>query len=125
MSEMIRPVTAIAGDMPSGIEAAHRGHAQAVDRLRRLEGEMDQTFRQVHNARQELIERAGVNATVELSEALNCAWDRWLATEVAREMAMTAPTPESLDARHEDEALRIGNAAAERREAEQAAWRTE
>ena len=106
-------VRVIAGDGPTSIEAAHRGHAQAVDRLRSLEGELEQAFAQIHNARQELIARAGVSAIVELSEPLTCAWERWVATQEAKEMAEREPSPESLDARREADAVALGNAARE------------
>ncbi len=90
------------------IEAAHRGHALAVDNLRLLENRLAQAFQRLYDARAELQNRAGVDAIVHLDEPMTCAWDRWLATHEAHAKAVA---PESLDAHREEEALRLANAA--------------
>ena len=88
------------------IEAAHRGHALAVDAVRGLEARLETAFRNLHDARQELIERAGVSAVVDFTEPMGAAWEIWLATHEARRMAADP------DAAQEAEALEIANRAA-------------
>lgn len=93
------------------VEAAHRGHAHAVDRVRELEAALESAFQALHNARQDLKQRAGVDARTDFTEAVTCAWDRWLATEQVRERSEVPGWPLSDEAR-EAEAVRLGNAGA-------------
>lgn len=106
----VRPLAAIAGELPSPVEAVHRAHAHAVDRLRGLELELEAAFLALHIARQEMKERADVDAIVSFTEPMTCAFERWHATYAAREMSTAPEAPESLDARREAEALAVANA---------------
>lgn len=92
------------------IEAAHRRHAQAVDEVRTLEGRLDAAFLRLHEARQALIERAGVSAITSFTEPVTCAFERWLGTHTARERADAPMSVRESDRAREDAALQIANA---------------
>ena len=94
------------------VEAAHRGHAQVVDQARILEQQLDTVFEKLHNARQALIDRAGVSAIVSFSEPMTCAFERWHGIHEARARAKAPGWPEETQEQQENDALRIANAAA-------------
>lgn len=101
-----RPVAAIAGAAAgmSDIEAAHSGHAHAVDAVRQLEQRIEQAFAKLNESRHELQRRADVDAVVNFTDPMRAAWDVWLATETVREHR-EQPAPESLNA----DAVRLAN----------------
>lgn len=98
------------------VEAAHRKHAQAVDKIRDLEARLEQDFQRLHDARQDLKERARIDAVMaagEWSEPLVCAWERWTAINEARSRAEAPPSQAESDRVRENQALALANRGAE------------
>ena len=110
-------VRLIASANVSDVEASHRGHAQAVDRIRSLEGQLDSAFEALHVARAGLQERAGVDAVCRFSDPMKAAWDAWIGPKTTEGMK-ARPLPGQSDQAREDEALAVANAGAKPRRSE-------
>lgn len=95
--------------MPSDVEACHRGHAHAVERIRGLELQLARAFENLHEARLELKDRAGVSALTDFSEPVGAAWKVWLAAFETGEMATAPRSDEEMALERETAALRIAN----------------
>ncbi len=89
------------------VEVFHRKHAHAVDRVRDLEGRLEQAFHALYDARQELIDRAGVSAITEFTEPVRAAWGKWLAAHEAGEMAHAPRSEEEWRLERENAALAL------------------
>lgn len=92
------------------IEASHRGHAQAVERVRQLEQQMEAAFAGLHEARQGLKDRAGVDALTHFTEPMTCAFERWLAIYEAKTKADAPVSQLESDRHREDAVLALANA---------------
>lgn len=107
MATELRPVASLAGDLPGDVESAHKGHAHAVERIRGLEQQLASAFEKLHCARQELKDRAGVDALTHFDEPVGAAWKVWLAARETEGMAVAPRSDEEMRREREDAALEL------------------